>query len=114
MLELWKALEGHEFVVGLWGPGVDLDGVPQGNDQKFDPLVFDDFEVNCPLEVAHIDPTIPPLLSVVRPENLRLEPRQVVDPHSVLFAWDGHQDVLALKHFHLLEPTPEFQKRQGH
>ena len=39
-------------------------------------------------------------------EYLALEPREVIDAHSVLLPRDGHEDVLTLQHLHLLEPSP--------
>ena len=50
MLKFAERLEGHELVVRLRRPGVDLDGVPQRDDQKLDTLVFHDLEVNSALE----------------------------------------------------------------
>ena len=50
MLQLAKGLEGHEFVVGLRGPRVDLDGVAQRDDEELDALVLDDLEVDRALE----------------------------------------------------------------
>lgn len=61
-------LKCHEFVVGLRGPGVDLDRVLQGDHQELDALVLDDLEVDGTLQVADIDPAVAPfdLLLLVR------------------------------------------------
>ncbi len=93
VLQLAERLEGHEFVVGFRRPGVDFDGVSQGNDQELDTLILDNLEVNSTLkakimilvgyfqsgnfrliylEVTNIDPSRTPLNGVVRPENLGL------------------------------------------
>ena len=86
VLQLAEGLEGHEFVVRLRRPCVNLDGVAQRDDEELDSLVLDDLEVDRALEVADVDPSGAPLDGVVRPQNLRLEPREVVDPNSVLLA----------------------------
>ena len=86
VLQLGEGLEGHELVVRLGRPGVDLDGVAQGDDQELDSLVLDDLEVDGPLQVAHVDPAGAPLDGVVGSEDLGLEPGKVVDANSVLFA----------------------------
>jgi hypothetical protein len=52
MLKFGERLEGHELVVGLRSPGVDLDGVPQRDHQKLDTLVLHDLEVNSTLKTA--------------------------------------------------------------
>ena len=126
MLQLAEGLEGHEFVVRLRRPCVNLDGVAQRDDEELDSLVLDDLEVDRALEVADVDPSGAPLDGVVRPQNLRLEPREVVDPHSVLLACiqlkiryillklifdhpltrNGDEDVLPLEDLHLLEAPP--------
>ena len=56
VLQLGERLEGHELVVGLWRPRVDLDGVAEGDHQELDALVLDDLEVHGALELADIDP----------------------------------------------------------
>ena len=88
VLQFTEGLEGHEFVVGLGGPGVDLDGVAQRDDEELDSLVLDDLEMDRALEVADVDPAGAPLDGIVCPQNLRLEPREIIDPHSVLLAWN--------------------------
>lgn len=61
MLQLAKALEGHELVVGLGRPRVDLDGVLERDHQELDPLVLHDAEVHRALQLAHVDPAVAPL-----------------------------------------------------
>ena len=46
-------------MVGFGGPGVDLDGVAQRNDQELDALVLDDLEVDGAGQIAHVDPSRP-------------------------------------------------------
>lgn len=103
MLKLAERLECHELVVGLRGPGVDLDGLAQRDHQKLDPLVLDDLEVDGALQVADVDPAGPTLDGVVRSQDLGLEPREVVDSDAVLLAGYRDQDVLTLENLHLLE-----------
>ena len=55
MLKFGERLEGHELVVGLRSPGVDLDGVPQRDHQKLDTLVLHDLEVNSTLKNGKIN-----------------------------------------------------------
>ena len=106
MLKLAERLECHELVVGLRGPGIDLDGLAKRDDQKLDPLVLDDLEVDGALQVADVDPSGASLDGVVRSQDLGLEPGQVVDSDTVLLAGNRDQDVLTLKNLHLLESTP--------
>lgn len=95
-----ETLKCHKLVVGLRRPGVDLDRVLERNDQELDPFVLDDLEVDRPLQIAHVDPSVAAfdlLIShSVGPEDFGLQPGQVVHSHSVLFAGYGHQDVLSL------------------
>ena len=46
-------LESHEFVVGFWSPGVDLDAVLESDDQELDLLILDHFVMNTSLQVTH-------------------------------------------------------------
>ena len=57
MLQLAERLEGHELVIGLRRPSIDLYGFSQGDNQKLDSLVLHDLEVNGALQVTDIDPT---------------------------------------------------------
>ena len=101
--------ESHKFVIRAWRPSVDLDAVTQSNDEEFDLFIFDDLKVDRALEVADIDPAVAFLnvliANALGSQNLGLEPREVVNAHSILFARHRHQDVLTLEHFHLLESS---------
>jgi len=117
-------------VVWLRSPRVDLYRFFQCYHKEFDALVFDNFEVNSALQIANVDPSIAPLhlllekeirkldflktvsdrfntnlTSAVSSKDLGLEPREIVDSDSVLLSRNCDQNVLALEHFHLLEPT---------
>lgn len=126
-------------MIRLWCPRVDLDRVLERNHQELDPLVFDDLKVNGTLQIAHIDPAVAALhlllllectyselvwpvvpLSYVSlaptyigqaigAQNLRLQPRQIVDANAILLARNGDQNVLALEHLHLLEASTRDQ-----
>ena len=50
VLQFAEGLEGHEFVVGLRGPGVDLDGVSQRNDKELDSFILYNLEMDSTLE----------------------------------------------------------------
>lgn len=49
------------------------------------------------------------IAQAIRPQYLALEPAKVVDTHPILLARYRDQDVLTLKHLHLLEPPPRYQ-----
>ena len=46
---------------------------------------------------------------IVCPQNLGLEPRQVVDSNPVLLSGNCDENVLTFEHFHLLEATSRDQ-----
>jgi hypothetical protein len=56
MLQLAERLEGHELMIRLWGPCIDLYGFTQRNHQKLDSLILDNLEVNGTLEITNVDP----------------------------------------------------------
>jgi len=106
MLKLTERLECHELVVGFGGPGIDLDGLAERDNQKLDSLVLDDLEVNSALKITNVDPAGTTLDGVVRAKDLRFQPRQIVDSDPVLFAGYRDQNILTFEDFHLLETAP--------
>ena len=72
LLEFPERLEGHELIVGLGRPRVDLDAVLEGDHEELDTLVLDDLEVDAALELADVHPAL--LVLALRLEDLCLEP----------------------------------------
>lgn len=61
MLQFTEVLEGHKFVIWFRRPRVYLDRVFQGDNQKLNPFIFYDTEMNRTLKFANIYPTVPSL-----------------------------------------------------
>jgi len=45
-------------VIRFWCPGIDLDAVFESNNEKFDPFILDNLEMNSTLEISNINPTV--------------------------------------------------------
>ena len=53
-------------MVGFRRPGVDLDALSQRDHEELDALELDDLEVDGSVEVADVDPAVPPLHLLLR------------------------------------------------
>lgn len=73
-----ETLKCHELVVGLRRPRVDFDRILERNDQELDPFVLDDLEVDRPLQVTDVDPSVAAFHLLIShsigPEDFGLEP----------------------------------------
>ena len=99
----------HEFVIGFGCPGVNFDRVLQGNDQELDAFILDYLKVNGALNVPLVQPAVAFVVhatqTVLCPQNLVLQPRQIVHSQPILLPANRHQDILILQHLHLLETS---------
>lgn len=60
------------------------------------------------LQISNINPT-GFLLGLICPDDLWLQPWQVVDSNPCFFARNGDQNILSLQNFHLLKSTSGYQ-----
>lgn len=63
------------------------------------------------LQIPDIDPSSLALDGIVSSKNLWLQPGQVVNPDTILFARNSHENVLPFKNFHLLETSSTGSER---
>lgn len=57
-LKTFSYFECHKLVIRLWRPGINFNTVFECNNKEFNTFIFDNFKMNCSLEVTDIDPSI--------------------------------------------------------